>query len=392
MTRSRIVALATLVLLIPARAQAQVRIETPDGWTFTFAGNVGAFYVFEHESGAGDVTGPGALVGAGRQGSAIRSGYLPAFAVLDAKGNEHGAELTAHFGLAPVVQTTGGHDDAGELGARIDLRQAYVSVAGKWGRVLAGREVGVFARQSMLGDMSLFGTGATGGITGNPGGTTLGHSGYGYIYPGFNAQFTYSTPSERPLQVTAALFDPSTNNRFDELLLPRFESEIRWKAGATALWASGLVQYQRDRAIDRSATAWGVSAGGRIQVGALIAQVHGFTGRGIGATTLFLDGRTADSASAALRESDGLYAQVTLQPRLGAVTLGAALGASRLTAAAGEPYFRTTNRAATLGAYVQATRSLKVVGEVTTTWSLDTDALTGNNHAVAVATGMMLFF
>jgi hypothetical protein len=29
---------------------------------------------------------------------------------------------------------------------------------------------------------------------------------------------------------------------------------------------------------------------------------------------------------------------------------------------------------------------------VTTTWSLDTDALTGNNHAVAVATGMMLFF
>jgi hypothetical protein len=392
MRRLLVTALAAVTIVAPGRVHAQVSLATPDGWTFTFAGNVGAFYVFEHEGSAGDVTSPGALVGVGRQGSAIRSGYLPAFAVLDAKGNEHGAELTAHFGLAPVVQTAGGHDDAEELGARIDLRQAYVSVAGTWGRVLAGREVGVFARQSMLGDMSLFGTGATGGVTGNPGGTTLGHSGYGYIYPGFNAQFAYSTPSDRPLQVTIGLFDPSTNNGFDELLLPRLESEVRWKKGGAALWASGLLQNERDRLIDRSATAWGASAGGRIQVGTLSAQVHGYAGRGIGATTLFSGGRTADSASAALRRSEGFLAQLTVQPRLGALTLGAALGASRLTAATDEPYFRTTNRAATLGAYVQATRSLKVVGEVTATWSLDADALTDDNQAVAVATGMMLFF
>lgn len=381
-----------LLLAAAAPARAQVRLATPDGWTFTFAGNVGAFYVFEHEAGNGLVATPGALVGAGHQGSAVRSGYLPAFAVLDAKGTEGVTELTAHFGLAPVVQTSGGHDDADNLGARIDLRQAYVSAAGSWGRLLAGREVGVFGRQSMLGDMSLFGTGATGGITGNPGGTTLGHSGYGYIYPGFNAQFTYSTPAERPLQLTVAVFDPSSNNNFDELIAPRLEGEVQWEHPGTTLWLSGLLQPERDTRLGANATAWGASAGGKVEFGGLALTVHGYTGRGIGSTTLFRDGRTADTTSVALRLSQGLYSQVTLQPRLGALTLGAAVGASRLAAAPGEPYFRTTNRAATLGGYYQATRSLKVVGEVTESWSFDTDPLTRTNRSTAVAAGMMLFF
>ena len=38
--------LAALALALPSAVAAQVRIVTPDGWTFTFAGNVGAFYVF----------------------------------------------------------------------------------------------------------------------------------------------------------------------------------------------------------------------------------------------------------------------------------------------------------------------------------------------------------
>lgn len=389
---SRALAGAALLLACATPAWAQVRLATPDGWTFTFAGNVGAFYVFEHESSSGMVTTPGALVGAGRQGSAVRSGYLPAFAVLDAKGTEGVTELTAHFGLAPVVQTAGGHDDESDLGARIDLRQAYVSVAGSWGRILAGREVGVFGRQSMLGDMSLFGTGATGGITGNPGGTTLGHSGYGYIYPGFNAQFAYSTPSQHPVQVTIALFDPSSNNNFDELIAPRLEGEVQWTRSGTTLWLSGLVQPERDTRLDAAATAWGASAGGKVRFGGLALAADGYAGRGIGSTTLFREGRTADTLSTSLRQSLGVYSQITLQPHLGPLTLGAALGASRLTAAADEPYFRTTNRAATLGAYYQATRSLKVVGEVTETWSLDTDPATRDNRATAVAAGMMLFF
>jgi hypothetical protein len=387
--------LACLVLVLFASAgcaHAQVRLATPDGWTFTFAGNVGAFYIFEHESDDGQVATPGALVMTGHQGSAVRSGYLPAFAVFDAKGTEGSAELTAHFGLAPVVQTAGGHDDEEGLGARIDLRQAYVSVAGGWGRLLAGREVGVFGRQSMLGDMSLFGSGATGGITGNPGGTTLGHSGYGYIYPGFNAQVAYSSPAGRALQFTLALFDPSSNNNFDELIAPRFESELQWERGGVSLWLSGLLQPEHDTQLNAGATAWGASVGGRAHVDAFTISAHGYTGRGIGGTLLFRDGRTADLTSTALRPCEGRFSQLTFDPHAGPLTLGLALGASRIRAASGEPYFRTTNRAATLGTYYQATRSLKVVGEVTAAWTLDDDSATQNNRATTVAAGMMLFF
>lgn len=149
-----------LGLLLPAPVAAQIAVTTADGWTFTFAGNVGAFYVYEHEAGTGTVATPGALVGAGHEGSAIRSGYLPAFAVLDAKGQENGLRLGVHFGFAPQIQTTSA--DSGAPTGRVDMRQAYLTVGGGWGKILAGREVGVFARQNLLNDMTIFGVGATG--------------------------------------------------------------------------------------------------------------------------------------------------------------------------------------------------------------------------------------
>lgn len=384
--------LAALALALPTAVAAQVRIVTPDGWTFTFAGNVGAFYVFETERDGGTSASPGVIVGSGGTGSAVRSGYLPAFAVLDARGTEGTTELGAHFGLAPVIQTAGGHDDAEGLGARVDLRQAYLTVGGGWGEILAGREVGVFGRQAMLDDMSLFGTGATGGITGNPGGTTLGHSGFGYIYPGFNAQIAYSTPRSRALQATLALFDPSVNNGFDELVTPRLEGELSWGGGGALLWTSGLLQPQRDATLGASAAAWGAMAGGRVRSGTFTFTASGYTGRGIGTTRMFEHGRTADPLVAELRPSAGFLGQASVQVDSAGSRLGVAFGQSVLDAGNGEPDFRTRNSAATLGAYLQATRSLKVVGEVTHAWSDDGLAGTATNRSTAVAAGMLLFF
>lgn len=380
------------LLLVPRLASAQVPIDTARGWSFTFAGNAGAFYVFELESDNGTVVSPGAVVGVGSKGSAVRSGYLPSFAVFEARGMEGSTALSVHFGFAPVVQTAGGHDDAEGLGARVDLRQAYLTVGGDWGEVLAGREVGVFFKQGMLDDMTLFGTGAIGGISGNPGGTTLGHGGFGYIFPGFNAQIAYHSPSGRPFQYTAAIFDPSVNNGFDELLLPRFEAEVSWERKDLVLWGSGLAQHQTDTRLDASATAWGVNAGARITRRGVSLSAQGYWGKGIGATLMFQDGRTSDTTSTSLRTSFGYLGQVTWRQNDNPLTLGASFGASYLENAFGEPPFRTINRAATLGAYLQATPSLKVVGEVTHAWSSDAVPGTTANRALAIATGLMLFF
>lgn len=390
---ARAAGIAALLFAIGALpAAAQLSVETKEGWTFTFAGNVNAFYVFEREARGGQVATPGAIVGIGRQGSAVRSGYLPAFAVFGARRVEGPTTVGVHFGFAPQIQTTGGQDDSAGLGGRIDMRQVYLSAEGRWGQVLAGREIGVFARQNLLGDMSLFGTGATGGNFGNPGRGTVGRSGFGYIYPGFNAQLTYTTPSGRPLQLTVGIFDPSGNNGFDELLLPRLEGELTWSSGGTLLWSSALVQHETDTALDQSTTAWGGSAGARVRAGPIAVLASGYAGRGIGTSRLFRDARTAAAASAGLRSSVGYLGQVTWSRAGQPLTVGVSFGESRLEGADDEPAFETRNRSASAGVVVQLTPSLRTVGEVTQAWSADTDPATRANGTTSGSAGLMLFF
>ena len=383
--------LAGLLAGVAVPSHAQIGITTASGWTVTLAGNVNAFYVFERESKTGRTVSPGALVGAGGSRSAVRSGYLPAYLVVDAKGTENGLALGVHFGVAPQIGTDESADEGSR--ARIDFRQAYLTVGGNWGQLLAGRELGVFQRQSFLADMSLFGVGATGGGVAESGRPVLGRSGYGYLYPGFDAQLAYSTPTGRAIQFTVSLADPAANNGFTELPAPRVEAEASWRRGGAHLWAGTLVQSERDTALDAGATAWGLTAGGRIEAGTLGVVVSAYTGRGIGTTFRFADGRTADSlGAAALRASHGLLAQVAWNPAKGPLTVAASAGGSVVASRVGEPAFTTKNRSATAGIYLRATPSLRLAAELTLARSSDDDGLTPHNTSTAVATGVMLFF
>ena len=183
-------------------AEAQLTMQMSNGWSFTFAGNVNAFALYDDVSDGTTAT-PGGVVPTGdplggKGAFGIRTGLLPAFAVFDAKGKEGETDLSVHFGFAPQIQCgygTGSNSVNGQghdcFGAQIDMRQVFLTVGGSWGQILAGRELGLFGRQAILSDQTLFGVGATGGPTGN--GTTLGRIGFGYIYPQFKAQMTYST-------------------------------------------------------------------------------------------------------------------------------------------------------------------------------------------------------
>src|SRR5687768_18601529 len=52
-----------LPISFPAKVKVQPSVETKEGWTFTFAGNVNAFYVFEREARSEE-----RRVGKGRRG------------------------------------------------------------------------------------------------------------------------------------------------------------------------------------------------------------------------------------------------------------------------------------------------------------------------------------
>jgi hypothetical protein len=388
-------------------AEAQLTMQMSNGWSFTFAGNVNAFSIYESESDDGTTATPGGLVGAGTKGFNVRTGLLPAFAVFDAKGKEGETDLGVHFGFAPQIQCGGQAHDC--FGAQIDMRQVYLTFGGTWGQILAGREIGLYQRQNILTDQTLFGIGATGGING--GGTTLGRIGFGYIYPQFVAQMTYSSPAGRPSQISIGVFQPSSLSGdagavYDETKVPRVEGEFVYSQGNVKGWVSGTVQNAKNTATDDSKTAAG--AGGGLRFGNAMWSVtgSGYWGKGVGTTLQFnginsggavaggaLDGLGV-GADGELRTSYGFIGQITVTPANSKVTIAGSFGSSYLKATDGEPTFKTENSLISGGIYYQATKSLKVVGEGNYAWTKNKEAPSGveKNKTFAPAFGFMLFF
>jgi hypothetical protein len=388
-----------LVMGAAGAAEAQLTMQMSNGWSFTFGGNVNAFLVYEKENAGTTpvLTTPGAIVGGSDEGaSRIRTGLLPAFAVFDAKGKEGNTDLGVHFGFAPQIQCGPGNSVGGALhdcfGAQIDMRQVYLTVGGSWGQILAGRELGLFGRQNILTDQTLFGVGATGGQL--SGGTTLGRIGFGYIYPQFKAQMTFSTPAGRPFQLSVGLFDPAINGDYTTIEIPRLEAEGVWSQGTTKFWVGGLLQNNgTGGAADEKATAWGGSGGVRFGGASFSLTASGYYGKGIGTTLLFASSTAGSGLGGSdLRTSMGGLGQVTFTPANSKVTVAGSWGISILESADDDLDFKTKNWLASGGIYYQATKSLKAVAEfnyAVTSDDLDTNE---DTKSIAPAVGLMLFF
>ncbi|HUQ14663.1 MAG TPA: hypothetical protein VM094_01320 [Gemmatimonadales bacterium] len=384
-------------------AEAQLTMQMSNGWSFTFAGNVNAFVTYETFKDDGATVTPGGLVPPGSLGAEsetrIRTGLLPAFAVFDAKGKEGETDLSVHFGFAPQINCgTGVHDC---FGAQIDMRQVFLTVGGAWGQILAGRELGLFGRQNILTDQTLFGIGAT-GSAGTPGagggGTTLGRIGFGYDYPQFKAQMTYSTAAGRPFVLSIGLFEAAVNGPYTKTQIPRVEAEGIWTGGQTKVWVGGLAQSNKNPINDESATSFGGSGGVRFGSSTFSLTGSGYYGKGIGTTLLFNLGTCSTTptcganSSDDLRKSYGFIGQVTFTPANSKVTVAGSYGSSYLKASNTEgDTGKTENTLISGGIYFQATKSLKVVGEANYAWTAD-DTDSQKNTSFAPAFGFMLFF
>lgn len=387
-----------LVMGAASAAEAQLTMQMSNGWSFTFGGNVNAFLVYEKED-AGTTTTPGGIVGGSDQGATrIRTGLLPAFAVFDAKGKEGNTDLGVHFGFAPQIQC-GAVAVTGQVlhdcfGAQIDMRQVYLTVGGAWGQILAGRELGLFGRQNILTDQTLFGIGATGGQL--SGGTTLGRIGFGYIYPQFKAQMTYSTAAGRPFQLSVGLFDPASNPPYNTVELPRLEAEGVWSSGNTKFWVGGLVQNNGTGGVaDEKATSWGGTGGIRFGNPTFSLTASGYYGKGLGTTLLYTLGNGTAGAGTGgddLRKSMGGLGQVTFTPANSKMTIAGSWGISMLENADAEADFKTKNWLASGGIYYQATKSLKAVAEFNYAVTSDDVDTNEDNKSIAPAVGLMLFF
>jgi len=374
-----------LALGVSATASAQgLTMQMSNGWAFQFSGNVNAFWSFTKVNNSGPAN------------SSVRTGLLPAFATFEARGKEAGMNLAVHFGFAPQINNAGVHD---QFGAQIDMRQVYLTIGFKDGsQILAGRELGLFSRQNILNDMTLFGVGAVGIGLAQGGGTTLGRIGYGYIYPNFVPQVTYSTkPGEA--QFSVGIFQPAQFSEGDPTIdpvsavynvtkIPRVEAEFTYnqKSGKNnyMFWVGGLWQSTSNAPSGgTTVSSFGGTAGIKAGMSDLSVVVTGYIGKGLGTTLMFSGGEVVGGDT--LSKSDGGYAQATYKagPK---TTLGASWGFSRVKF---EDAVVSNWTATTVGIYHQWTKSLKLVFE-------GTREQVGNGSGapaqIDIAGGFMLFY
>jgi hypothetical protein len=367
-------------------------MQMSNGWMFSFAGNVNIFAMYQKVSDNGQTVAPAGIVGVGGKGLYYGTGLLPSVASFDAKGKEGSTDLGVHFGFFPEVQCGGNaHDCFGtggagntSVGAQIDMRQVFLTAGGSWGTITAGKEIGIYQRQNILNDQTLFGVGG-GGIA--PGGTTLGRIGFGYVYPNFVPQFTYSSPAGRSTSYNIGLMEPSTFGSFTQLSTPRVEADVTFKASSVTFNISGTVQNGKDPTPGGlgSKTAVGGAAVVAYKASQFSLVGSGYYGKGIGTTLMFT---VAPQAGNDLTTSYGYIGQATYTS--GKATVAGSYGASVLKDKGNT--FKTENGMISGGVYYQATKSLKVVGEGDYQWTKEKVANNKKNSSFTGSFGLMLFY
>jgi hypothetical protein len=250
--------------------------------------------------------------------------------------------------------------------------------------VKIGRDIGLFAKDAILDDMTLLGMGTASGNQA-PSNTSLGRIGLGYIYTDWEPQITYTTPNYSGFTATAGVFQPLDEFNQDNALNyskhtgPQFQAGVAYgfgdpKSDATTgkIWVDVVTQhYQLPASALPAATAAGIStsnngtavdAGVKIDVSAFEAVLYGYYGSGVGTTGLYLD---AISAEGNTRDSDGGYLQATY--KFQKLKLGVSYGISELKLATGEVEAGSTlvksNTSVVGGLYYSLTKHVTLVGE-----------------------------
>ncbi|HYC03867.1 MAG TPA: porin [Azospirillaceae bacterium] len=365
------------------------------------SGSVNGFYVHEDPDGAGPtrtVTGGLASVGGGSS-SSVRNGLLPGFLKVDVTTTQAGWDVGAHFGIYPGINSVtglGGANSAGSPSALstsgIDFRQTYLTFGKKsLGEFKIGRDIGLFASEAILNDITLLGVGTAAGNA-TPSNTSLGRIGLGYIYTDFQPQITYTSPEFGGLQLSAGMFQPLVTAGGDEVNdTPGFQGKVSYalKAGQVTgkLWANAVTQKHDPVGGLPGYTGTGFDVGANLTLGPAGLTGYYYTGEGIGTTGLFI---LATDAAGRKRDSDGFYLQGTY--KLGQVTLGTSYGESNLDLARGEAVsdLVDSNKSWAFQARFGLTEWVTLVGEYIMT---ESEAHNGNRaESNTIAIGAIMFF
>jgi len=398
-------AVAGAVLALSAQANAGIIIPAGD-WTLDVNGNVNAFasWTKADHAAANTVTGGIAAskdtTGEGNTQS-LNTGLLPSWLGFTGTTRQNDTDVSFTISMQPNVSDNGAAGDSQTNGPL--WRQTFLTFGDKsWGSVKLGKDIGIFASDAILNDMTLLGVGGAASVTsGNV--TSLGGIGSGYMYASWKGQVAYTTPNFNGFQATVGIVNPNMGiqqahtDANNTLYQDRFGMEAKASYSFTGdqfsgkVWVGGLSQkVTTGSAAVRDYTITAGDIGANISAGNAGLTAYYYKGEGLGTTFFAANGYSAASGK---RDSDGGYLQATyILPTK--TKLGLAYGRSNLDLASGEAALASTmvdqNERMTAGLYHPLTKHLNLVAE----WnSIESKAHGGNKQENKTGSlGAILFF
>ena len=388
--------LAVAGAIFAAASAAQAGIIIPAGeWTVDISGNVNSFFSQSKSTGSATVKGGIAAGGNAASVNSQGTGLLPNFLSVSGSTRQNDLDVTWLISIQPG----GDVGSAGAAGTQ-NNRQAFLTFGDKaWGSVKLGKDLGVFAADAILNDMTLLGVGAGAGL----GNATYGRIGTGFQYADWKSQVAYTTPNMNGFQATVALTQGwnatattgasslATTNRGGAN--PAYEGKASYSFSANdvtgKVWVSGIAQKIGGGTTVDDPVAQAADIGANVNVAGFGVTGYYYGGKGIGSTFQFLDGY---SAAGKARDSDGGYVQVTyvLPTKTKA---GISWGQSNLDLATGESTNTTllkTNEMWTAGLYHPLTKHLNLVAEYSHITSENQAGAENNTNSGSL--GGILFF
>jgi predicted porin len=303
MKRASIGALLLVVALVAARpSQAAFVIGGENGWQFSTDGFLNVFGVYQTTEKrpapgliGGELQDPTVNPNEAQQQFRVRTGLLPVGIGFNIKAPTiNGVDMAVRLGIYPQIQNNNGSRT--DVSPNIDFREVNFTASGSFGQILAGRAINLYQAKNILTDMTLFGAGVVGPVNSGP---TMGHIGYGYLYPNFDAQFRYTTPDMGGAKLAISVNEANQISN-GEILggpvaakrnVPRIESELSYATtftgGKFQTWISGLYQtatFEQTSAVRPGghATSLGGAGGVELGLGGLDMLVSGYGGQGLG--------------------------------------------------------------------------------------------------------------
>ena len=407
-------AVAAALLATATSASAAGGIQAGD-WTLDIGGIVNAYYTTTSYSGSNAGSGPlGQQSGTAANKTNITTGLLPNYLIVSGKTRQNDLDVGFTISIQPGASTASG----GGQSASQENRQAFLTFGdASWGSIKLGKDLGIYASDAILNDMTLLGVGSGAGHVANT--TTLGRIGTGYMYADWKSQIAYSTPNFNGFSATVGVTQAWDAVPYADLLAagtgsvvlgsatsnlrggnsPAFEGKAAYEFAADAVkgkvWVSGLSQEVKGLTsahnVSQTANAFDVGANANV-AGFGLTAYYG-AGSGIGQTIQFSDGFDAAGNK---RDSEQWYLQATyVLPT--ATKIGVSYGESKLDGNSGsaDTFNSLKDSMVVVGAYHPLTKHLNLVAEYSETErQIDAKAAGADTSAKAktVSLGAILFF